>query len=62
MLEIASRLGGIWRGIARIAAPLPQGLLDRAYDAIARIRKRLFAQPKDACPILPPILRARFDG
>ena len=60
-LEIASRLGGFWRGLALAFGVLPSALLDRAYDAVARIRKRLFASPKDACPILPPDLRRRFD-
>lgn len=61
-LEIASRLGGFWRLLALVLARLPGALLDAAYDAIARVRKRLFASPKDACPILPPDLRARFDA
>jgi len=61
-LEIASRLGGFWRFLALIGSRLPGGLLDGGYDAIARVRKQLFAQPKDACPILPPDLRARFDA
>jgi predicted DCC family thiol-disulfide oxidoreductase YuxK len=60
-LEIASRLGGLWRGIALVGRILPVAFLDRGYDAIARVRKRLFAEPKDACPILSPELRARFD-
>lgn len=60
-LEIASRLGGLWRGLALALRILPESLLDGAYDAIARFRKRLFTEPKDACPILPPDLRARFD-
>ena len=60
-LEIASRLGGIWLGIALIARPIPSSILDLAYDAFARIRKRLFAAPKGACPILPPMMRVRFD-
>ena len=60
-LEIASRLGGFWRLLALIGSRLPGRLLDGGYDAIARLRKRLFASPKDACPILPPDLRARFD-
>lgn len=60
-LEIASRLGGIWRLLALAGRLVPKPLLDAGYDGIARIRKRLFAQPKDACPILPPDLRARFD-
>jgi predicted DCC family thiol-disulfide oxidoreductase YuxK len=61
-LEIASRLGGLWRGLALALGVLPSALLDRAYDGVARIRKRLFESPKDACPILPPELRRRFDG
>ena len=61
-LEIASRLGGFWRFLALIGSRLPGRLLDAGYDAIARVRKKLFAQPKDACPILPPDLRARFDA
>ncbi len=60
-LEIASRLGGLWRGLALAFGVLPRALLDRAYDGVARVRKRLFASPKDACPILPPDLRQRFD-
>lgn len=61
-LEIASRLGGFWRLVAVIAGVLPGSLLDAGYDAIARVRKKLFAQPKDACPILPRDLRTRFDA
>lgn len=59
--EVASRLGGLWRGIGLIGSRLPPALLDRAYDRIASVRKKIFEQPKDACPILPPDLRARFD-
>lgn len=60
-LEIAARLGGLWLGIALIARHVPSSMLDAAYDAFARIRKRIFAAPKGACPILPPAMRARFD-
>jgi predicted DCC family thiol-disulfide oxidoreductase YuxK len=60
-VEIASRLGGLWRAVALIGDALPSRLLDAVYDAIARVRSKLFAQPKDACPILPPELRQRFD-
>ncbi|MCA9503230.1 MAG: DUF393 domain-containing protein [Myxococcales bacterium] len=60
-LEIAARLGGAWRVLARLLGALPSAWLDAAYDAIARVRKRIFAAPKDACPILPPDLRTRFD-
>jgi predicted DCC family thiol-disulfide oxidoreductase YuxK len=60
-LEIASRLGGFWRLVALAGRLVPMPVRDAGYDAIARVRKRLFAQPKDACPILPPDLRSRFD-
>ena len=62
VLEIASRLGGLWRGLSIVGGALPEAALDTAYDAVARVRKRLFAKPSDACPILPPELRARFDA
>jgi predicted DCC family thiol-disulfide oxidoreductase YuxK len=62
VLELGSRLGGPWRLLATLARAIPTALLDAAYDAVARIRKRLFAAPKDTCPILPPAQRVRFDA
>ncbi len=61
VLEIAGRLGGLWRALAVVGSLLPRSVLDRAYDVVARVRKRIFARPKDSCPILPPGLRQRFD-
>ena len=61
VLEIAARLGGLWRALAALGSLLPRSVLDRAYDVVARVRKRIFARPKDSCPILPPGLRQRFD-
>lgn len=58
--HLGARLGGIWRLLGTAAQVIPARLQDAAYDVIARIRHRLFARPKDACPILPPHLRARF--
>jgi predicted DCC family thiol-disulfide oxidoreductase YuxK len=60
-IEIADRLGGFWRLLAFLDRLVPPGILDRGYDAIASIRSRLFARPKESCPRLPPALRARFD-
>ncbi len=60
-IEIAERLGGLWRALARCAELAPTRLLDAAYDGLARRRKRLFASPEAACPLLTPELRARFD-
>jgi predicted DCC family thiol-disulfide oxidoreductase YuxK len=59
-IHIGERLGGIWRGLARIVAVMPRWLLDLGYDAVARIRSRLFARPDATCPILPAELRQRF--
>ncbi len=61
MLGIGERLGGLWRVAAMSASKLPLRWLDAGYDGIAKVRHRLFAAPPDACPLLPPHLRARFD-
>jgi predicted DCC family thiol-disulfide oxidoreductase YuxK len=62
VLHILRRLGGAWRVLATLAALVPAGLLDRAYDVVARVRGRLFGAPAEACPIVPAHLRARFDA
>jgi predicted DCC family thiol-disulfide oxidoreductase YuxK len=61
VLHLLSRLGGFWRVLAVVMGWVPASVLNRGYDFIARIRGRLFAKPKDACPLLPPALRVRFD-
>jgi predicted DCC family thiol-disulfide oxidoreductase YuxK len=33
---------------------------DRLYDRVARIRRRLFRPPADACPVGDPARRERF--
>jgi predicted DCC family thiol-disulfide oxidoreductase YuxK len=60
VLHIGERLGGWWGAIGRVAGLLPRWLLDWGYDRIASVRKRLFAPPRDSCPLLPPELRGRF--
>jgi predicted DCC family thiol-disulfide oxidoreductase YuxK len=60
VLHLGQRLGGMWRVLAAVADAVPAPILDAAYDLLARARHRLFAKPKDACPMLPPQLRARF--
>lgn len=59
-IHIGKRLGGIWGALAWVGSFLPSWLLDWGYDRIAQVRGRLFARPKDACPMLPPELRQRF--
>jgi predicted DCC family thiol-disulfide oxidoreductase YuxK len=59
--EIGARLGGLWRVLAFAAGALPARWLDALYDVVARHRARWFAKPADACPLLPPALRDRFE-
>ncbi|HEY7328273.1 MAG TPA: DCC1-like thiol-disulfide oxidoreductase family protein [Gemmataceae bacterium] len=61
VLHILWRLGGVWRLLAGLLVLLPASLRDRLYDGVARIRHRLFAQPDELCPLMPPSLRERFD-
>ncbi|MDJ0786043.1 MAG: DCC1-like thiol-disulfide oxidoreductase family protein [Myxococcota bacterium] len=60
-LHILSRLGGGWAILSAAGSIVPRALRDVLYAGFARIRHRLFAKPVDACPLLPPALRARFD-
>jgi predicted DCC family thiol-disulfide oxidoreductase YuxK len=39
---------------------VPRGLLDRCYDVIAGMRRKLFPKPGDVCPTIPPNWRRRF--
>jgi predicted DCC family thiol-disulfide oxidoreductase YuxK len=61
VLHAMRRLGGLWRLLAGAATVVPMPLWNLLYDAIARVRHHLFAAPTDACPLLPPTLRKRFD-
>ncbi|MGA9524801.1 MAG: DCC1-like thiol-disulfide oxidoreductase family protein [Myxococcaceae bacterium] len=62
VLHLMKRLGGIWRLLAILGNAIPRGLRDRIYDGIAAVRQRLFAKPRDACPVVPKTLRVRFDA
>jgi predicted DCC family thiol-disulfide oxidoreductase YuxK len=53
-------LGGAWRGLGGVVRLVPRPLRDGVYHCVARVRRRLFAAPKDACPLLPKQLRERF--
>lgn len=59
-LHAMRRLGGAWRMLAVLFGIVPRPIRDVVYDSIARVRLRLFARPKDACPFVPPPLRSRF--
>ena len=61
VLHCLRRLGGGFAAAAALLGLVPRALRDTAYDAFARVRYRLFAKPRDACPIPPGALRARMD-
>jgi predicted DCC family thiol-disulfide oxidoreductase YuxK len=60
-LHVFARLGGGWAALARVLGLVPRPLRDLAYDGLARVRKRLFARPVGACPLVPQELARRFD-
>ena len=59
-VHILGKLGGGWRALAAALRVVPRPLRDVAYDRVAAGRKRWFAKPDDACPVVPADLRARF--
>jgi predicted DCC family thiol-disulfide oxidoreductase YuxK len=60
-LYVMRRLGGMWRMAALIGQLIPVAWRDGVYDAVARMRYRLFRKPESACPLLPGHLRSRFE-
>jgi len=60
VLHVMWRLGGMWRVLGIAISLVPLTLRDMMYDAIARIRHRLFQAPAASCPIIPVDLRVRF--
>lgn len=58
--HVGVALGGYWRIGATLLRIVPRPLRDLGYDAVARVRRSLFARPPDSCPIVPPELRGRL--
>ena len=61
VLHLLHRIGGGWRVLAALGRVVPRGLRDAAYDLVARVRYRVFGREDEACPVIPPALRSRFD-
>ncbi len=61
VLYTLGRLGGVWRLLAALGRGVPPRLRDALYDAVAATRYRVFGTKTEACPLLPPALRQRFD-
>lgn len=60
VLHIAHHLGLPWSALARLAQVVPRPLRDWFYDRVASVRRRVFGEETDACPIVPDHLRDRF--
>lgn len=61
VLYALRRLGGLWRPLGRAGLLVPRPIRDRVYEGVAAVRYRIFGRSPEACPILPPALRSRFD-
>ena len=60
-IHVLRRLGGGWKIVAALLEAIPQPLRDGFYKIVARTRYLMFGRRKDACPLVAPNLRARFD-
>ena len=61
VVHVLGRLGGAWRILGALLALVPRPLRDLGYDGVATVRHRIFARPKDACPMMPRELVDRFE-
>jgi predicted DCC family thiol-disulfide oxidoreductase YuxK len=59
-LYILRRMGNGWRLLSIVLGWVPLCLGNLIYDWVARVRRKLFRQPEDVCPIVPAALRSRF--
>ena len=62
VLHVLQRLGGSWRILGCVLWLVPLPLRDLAYVGLAALRRGLFGRARQACPLLPRHLRARFDA
>jgi predicted DCC family thiol-disulfide oxidoreductase YuxK len=60
-LHIFQKLGRGWDTLAVFLRVIPRPMRDAVYNAVARIRYRVFGTRDDLCPIVPADLRPRFD-
>ncbi len=58
---LLKQLRGGWMLLAALLWIIPRPIRDLGYDLVAAVRRRLFARPQSACPVVAPSLRARFD-
>ena len=60
IIHLLDRLGGAWRALAAVLRAVPRPVRDFGYDGVASVRRRVFAAPGGACPVLPADVRGRF--
>ncbi|MFT5478248.1 MAG: putative DCC family thiol-disulfide oxidoreductase YuxK [Planctomycetota bacterium] len=60
IVHILHGLGGLWSALGSLLSWIPRPLRDTGYDLVARVRKRIFAAPDAACPLMPADLQTRF--
>lgn len=60
VIAVGEACGGLWRVGATFLKLIPGELLDTIYTEVAANRAKLFKKPSEACPVLPPGMRARF--
>jgi len=60
VMYVLQRLGGLWSAAAVLFRLVPRTIRDFAYDVVASVRIRLLGTTAEACPMVPPALRARF--
>lgn len=60
VFRVLASLGGVWKILALLLSAVPTTLSDWIYDLVARVRHRIFAKPKESCPIIPVEMREFF--
>ncbi len=60
VIAILQRLGGFWGALGIVLSWMPKKARDLAYDAVGRVRYRLFGRTSTQCPLVPEALRKRF--
>ena len=60
IMHIGQRLGGLWRLGAALLWLIPLPIRDLGYDVVASVRKKIFATPTTACPLVPEIFQSKF--
>lgn len=59
VVRVMKCMGGVWSALATLLSLLPRPLRDLGYDAVGGMRYRIFGRASQACPLMPPHLRAR---